>query len=180
MHDFTSVMLGQGLRVKCEAEQSGRLKIFQIENREVNQPWDIFVEHYCIIDHVNRDKQLVHFIVDKKLNGIIPFAILPKNVEVGDTLAIKVSEYIVKNEVRHRVLNCNPSNRAANENVFKTFSEEIRVSNGLGFSTTDIFIDRGLINKYNIQDEDVVTGNAVLNYNKKRSQWGWKAILISM
>ena len=62
--------------------------------------------------------------------------------------------------------------------ILKPFSEAVRVSNGLGFTDTDVFIDRNLVDKFNIQDGLIVRGKAILNFNKKRSTWGWKALTI--
>jgi hypothetical protein len=52
------------------------------------------------------------------------------------------------------------------------------VSNGLGFTNSDVFIDRPLIEKYNIENDAKVAGKAVINFNKKRATWGWKALSI--
>ncbi|MDN3389604.1 hypothetical protein [Pseudoalteromonas sp. APC 3691] len=54
----------------------------------------------------------------------------------------------------------------------------MRISNELGFTDTDIFIDRNLVDKFNIQDGRTVRGKAILNFNKTRSTWGWKALTI--
>ena len=48
----------------------------------------------------------------------------------------------------------------------------------MGFTDDGIFIPPPLIRKNNISDGDFVTGKAILNYNQKRSEWGWKAITI--
>ena len=52
------------------------------------------------------------------------------------------------------------------------------MSNGLGFTGNDIFIDRPLIEGFGIEDGGSVSGHAVINFNKKRSTWGWKALTI--
>jgi hypothetical protein len=60
----------------------------------------------------------------------------------------------------------------------KPFSDDIREENGMGFTDDGIFIPPPLIREHSISDGDFVSGHAVLNYNKKRSEWGWKAISI--
>lgn len=66
----------------------------------------------------------------------------------------------------------------ANSSIVKKFKAEVRVSNGLGFTSDDIFIDRPIIEKFGIEDGSIVEGIAVQNFNKKKSVWGWKAIRI--
>jgi len=48
----------------------------------------------------------------------------------------------------------------------------------MGFTRNDIFISRPLVEKFQIIDDQEISGFAILNYNKKRSSWGWKAISI--
>ena len=50
------------------------------------------------------------------------------------------------------------------------------MSDGLGITGSDIFIRPSLVAEYLIEDGQSVSGTAVLNFNKKREQWGWKAI----
>jgi len=80
--------------------------------------------------------------------------------------------------VRYTVLACRKTDEKPKSNIIKKFSDSVRVSNGLGFTNDDVFIDRPLVERYSIEEDDVVAGMAVLNYNKKRNTWGWKAILI--
>lgn len=60
--------------------------------------------------------------------------------------------------------------------VWKQFSDAVRVSNGMGFTSGDIFISPPLIEEHGIHDGQTVSGTAVLSFNKKRQNWGWKAI----
>ena len=52
------------------------------------------------------------------------------------------------------------------------------MSNGLGFTENDIFIERQLVERFSIEDGESVSGHAVISFNEKRSSWGWKAIII--
>ena len=54
----------------------------------------------------------------------------------------------------------------------------VRVDNGMGFTNDGIFIPPDLVAAHAINDDDVVSGIAALNYKKKREVWGWKAIII--
>lgn len=60
----------------------------------------------------------------------------------------------------------------------KQFSEEVRVSNGMGFTASEIFIPPPMLSLHQIEDGQNVTGTAVKSFNKKRGNWGWKALSI--
>lgn len=60
----------------------------------------------------------------------------------------------------------------------KQFSEEVRVSNGMGFTASEIFIPPPMLSLHQIEDGQTVEGTAVKSFNKKRGNWGWKALSI--
>jgi len=49
----------------------------------------------------------------------------------------------------------------------------------MGFTDGDIFIAPPLVEEHHITDDCMISGTAILNYNKKRFEWGWKAIKIA-
>jgi hypothetical protein len=174
---FASLQNGSGLKVKGEMDANQRFKIYHIDKRDSAQ-WDIFTEQYGVIDHVNNDKKLAHFIASKQIEGVIQFGLFSKRFEVGETVVLKLCTYQSKSGNHHRVLSCTITEKVEDLDVLKSFSEHIRVSDGLGFTENDIFIDRPLVNKFSLANDNIVNGTAVLNYNKKRGTWGWKAIKI--
>ncbi len=58
----------------------------------------------------------------------------------------------------------------------------IREDNNFGFvdSFADIFIPHEIVSAFDLQDGVVISGNAVLNYNKRNGTWGWKAIDVDL
>lgn len=177
-YNFKSLVVGQGLKVKGEYNQEKRFQLYLINDREVTEKWDIFPEYIGVIDHINTEKKIAHFIVDKTINGILHFSDFPFNFNIADAIAIRLSTYQSDREIRYSVLTCKPANKIPSPSVFKKFNAEIRVSNGLGFTDDDIFIDRPMIEKFGIENGNVVEGFAVQNFNKKKNVWGWKAIRI--
>ncbi|GHY87965.1 hypothetical protein VCSRO169_3514 [Vibrio cholerae] len=49
----------------------------------------------------------------------------------------------------------------------------------MGFTDDDIFISPLLMEQHGVNDGMLVKGTAVLNYNKKKMSWGWKALKIN-
>ena len=173
--DISDTEAGDAIRIKGEMDSKERFQVYVIDKRETGDPWDVFVERVGVVDHVNKQKQLIHFIVDRKVDGVIPFSELTETFVEGDAIAVKLSKYITKRGVRFRVLKAVQTDKEPCPTIRKNFQETDRFSNGMGFTTTDIFLPPPMVNGKGIQDGDTVSGVALLNYNKKRGTWGWKA-----
>lgn len=169
---------GDGLRVKGEFDEKMRFRIYAIEGRTTQERWDVFPTRVGIVDHVNKEKQVLHFIVDRTLDGIIPLAELPAPFSEGDAIAVKVSMRSTDKGPIYRVLHAEPTFLLPGSQVRKEFSETCRVSNGMGFTDSDIFISPPLVAEHQILDGQSVAGTAILNFNKRHSSWGWKAIAL--
>lgn len=175
---YRNLALGSGLRIKGELDNKKQFQLYVIEERSAEQKWDIFVEKIGVVDHINKEKGIIHFIIDRNINGLVSLAGLAEACKEGDAIAVKLSQYISKKGKEYRVIHANITNQTPSLLIKKQFCEDVRVSNGMGFTESDIFISPPLINKYQILDEAQVSGIAVLSYNKKRANWGWKAVSI--
>jgi len=178
IYPFKGMDAGRGLRIKGEYDVEKRFQTYIIEPRHEAQKWDIFSDYIGIIDHVNLDKQLAHFIVDRKIEGVIHLEDFGMKFNLADTIALKIASYTNDRGTQYTVLTCQPSNEDIRTTTAKRFKSSVRISNGLGFTSDDIFIDRPFIDYYDINDGNCVEGLAVLNFNKKKGTWGWKALKI--
>lgn len=169
---------GDGLRVKGEFDEKKRFQIYAIEARSTQTRWDVFPTRVGVVDHVNEEKQLLHFIVDRAINGVIPLAELAAPFKEGDAIAVKVSKRSTAKGTTYRVLFAEVTDEPPSPQVRKKFNESVRLSNGMGFTDSDIFIPPPLAVESQVLDGQKVTGIAILNFNKKRQSWGWRAIRI--
>ena len=176
--EYGKLAPGDGLQIKGEFDCNQRFQIYVVEHRSSDTRWDIFPEKIGVVDHVNRDKNVLHFIVDRDLDGVVSFSELASSFREGDAIAVRLSRYSSKNGQVYRVLNAVATDKQPSTQVKKEFCEEVRVSNGMGFTESDIFISPPLVTECKINDDQKISGIAVLNYNKKRASWGWKAISI--
>ena len=172
------LVVGDGLRVKGEFDEKKRFQIHAVESRDAENQWDVFPERIGVVDHVNTEKNVLHFIVDREISGVIPLSDLSAPFSVGDAIAVKLSKYSTKQGKAHRVLSAETTDKMPSTLVRKKFHEEVSLSNGMGFTPSGIFIPPYLLTEYEINDGDKVSGMAILNYNKKRGIWGLKAILL--
>lgn len=168
--------VGAGLSIKGDFDASGRYQVYLIVNRDHDANWDIFIDHVAVVDHVNQKKKVFHFIVNRKISSVVHFSDIDFAVKEGDFLAVKVAQLKTKQGERYRVLSVEATEKTPSFLVYKNFSCSVRASNGMGFTDDDIFIAPPLMEQHGVNDGVLVKGTAVLNYNKKKMSWGWKAL----
>lgn len=169
---------GDAVRVKGELDEDQRFNFFVLESRHAEKPWDVFSEKIGVVNNVNEEKQVIRYIVDREVNGEIPMSELSGAFAEGDAIEVRLSRYVSKRGPMYRVLLARATDKKPSEILKKDFSEEVRVSNGMGFTQNDIFVPAHLLAKHHIDDDQKMTGTAVLSYNVKRARWGWKAVAI--
>lgn len=148
----------------------------RIRPRPDGRPDDVVAESIGVIDHVNHAKGLFHFVVAKGVDGMLPLAQLSGRAEIGQAIAVRMVRYHDLKGPRTRTLSAAPSTQAMPPSVVQSFSDRVEVRNGLGFTSTGIFIPPEIVAAAGIEHGDDVDGVAVIAFNKKRSTWGWKAI----
>lgn len=176
--DVRRLQPGSPVKVQIETSPSEPWKttVHRILPRPGGVLDDIVAEVYGVIDDINRARSLLHFIVAKGVDGTLPLAQFPGSAEVGQTVAVRIVRYHDKNGPRTRSLAVSPTLQSPVPGVLKPFSDNVEVRNGLGFSSAGIFIPPDIVAAAGIVDGDTVEGVAIINFDKKRSSWGWKAI----
>jgi hypothetical protein len=167
---------GDGLRVKGELDDKKRFQIYAIEVRPTQARWDVFPTRIGVVDRVNTEKHILHFIVDRAINGVLPFAELPSQFKEGDAIAVKLSKRTTPKGTTYRVLYAEATDVIPSLQVRKKFSEVVRLTDHMGFTDNDIFIPPPLVIESKVIDGQKISGIAILNFNKKHQSWGWKAI----
>ncbi len=170
---------GDAIRVKGEFDDNQRFKVFVLEDRVAESGWDVFPELVGVVDHVNREKGVLHFIVDREIDGVAPLSELGDSFSEGDSIALRLSRYTSKHGPACRFHHAKVSDKQPSERVKKRFCEKVRVSNGMGFTESEIYVPPPLVSRHRLNDGHTVSGTAVLSFNKKRSNWGWRAISIA-
>ncbi|MFG0723885.1 tetratricopeptide repeat protein [Pseudomonas sp. GLN_6] len=173
-----SLATGDAVRVKGEFDESQRFNLFVLERRAGATAWDIAPELLGVVNQVNEDKQVIRYIVSREINGEIPMSALPCAFVEGDAIEVQLVRYVSKRGPQYRVLAARASVKVPGDLLRKDFTETVRVSNGMGFTPSEIFIPPPLVERCELEDGQQVSGTAVQVYNKKRESWGWKAVSI--
>lgn len=176
MYGLKTAQQGSGIRLKGEPSATGRFQLYLLEPRQAEQEWDAVPEHIGVVDHVNRDKQLIHFVMRGGKDGLVRFGEFKGDVCEGDAIAVRRVKYTTKDGTRYRILTASRTTEDPSSEIRKSFSETLRVESGMGFTASDIFLPPPLVARQELMDGDLITGVAVLTFNKKRSRWGWRAV----
>ncbi|WP_020560809.1 DUF7017 domain-containing protein [Thiofilum flexile] len=171
--------VGAGVRIKGEYDNENRFQIYTIEDRSTKEKWDIFNELIGVVYYINREKGLLHFRISKTIDGLMPIGSLSDKYEEGDAIAVRISKHTNKKDIRYKAITSCRTTKPIPESLIKSFKSNVREDNGMGFTDDGVFIPPQMIKAYDIRDDDYISGKAILNYNKKRSEWGWKAISIN-
>lgn len=155
-----------------------RNTVHRIQPREGGKPDDVMPEMFGIIDHVNRGKALLHFVVAKGVDGTCPMPDFQGVAEAGQAVAVRMVRYHTKKGLRTRTLSISPTAETPGSDVYRPFHDTVEVRNGLGFTSTGIFIPPDIVSSARIADGVDIEGMSVINFDKKRGTWGWKAISV--
>ncbi|KTE78481.1 DUF7017 domain-containing protein [Sphingopyxis sp. A083] len=171
---------GHPLRLQKEspAQEPWNTKVHRIQPRPQGIDNDVLKEVTAAINGLNKDKSVIHFVVTRGVEGACPMAMLPEAPRIGATVAVSLARYYTKSGARVRVFSIRNADEAPSADVLTKFRSTVRVNNGMGFTSNDIFIPPNLISVNRINDGDDVEGQAVLSYDKKKDRWGWKAFAI--
>lgn len=171
---------GAPLRIKSELDEQGAYRVYVVENRPDGAAWDAFNEVIGVIDNINHEKKLYHFIVNRHVDGLIPFALAQARLHEGDAVVLKLASFSSKTGKRFRVLKVAQTDKQPETALLKAFiCDDVRISGTVGFTETDIFIPPFIVQKYHLSDGSSLSGVAILNFNSKKREWGWKVLKVT-
>lgn len=133
-------------------------------------------EHLVVIEFVNYNKSILSFVKDKIFNGFFNYEGYVKKPKIGDIIKVRLEA--VGNEGFHRVLSLETiedSSKIELPTSIKEVSGIIRIPENKHFGfLDDVFITQELIEAKNLKTGDSVDGKAMLSFDKKKENWGWK------
>lgn len=128
-------------------------------------------EETVVVEFVNKDKQVLNFVKDKSKHGFFNYNGHLNNPKVGEAYTVRLTK--VGDEGFYKILTAKKTD--SDSSAIRTFKGTLRLVKSFGF-VDDVFLDAKLIDNFGIKDGDEVTGKAILSYNKKKDNWGWKAL----
>jgi len=135
-------------------------------------------EQVIAIEFVNTDKKILNFVKNKDNHGFFNYESFNIKPDIGDVLKVRLKP--VGNEGFYRVLTLKKADEE-NENckAIKTSNGQIEIISDYGFAfLNDVFIDPNTVKKHQLKNNEEVSCKAILSYNKKKEEWGWKCFEI--
>ena len=132
-------------------------------------------EELAVVEYVNRDRKILNFIINRQKHGFIKYDKYLKQIEVGDCLLVRLENS--EPEKPHRVITIKPTDQKPGEGLMKFFEGvfQKRENQEFGF-VENIFIDPDIIKKKKLTDGEKLKGQAIISFNKKKNEWGWKLL----
>lgn len=171
---------GQPIRIKADLGPSinDRTKLYATALRDDGVFYDTLQEVVGVVDHVNLTKGILHVIAGREIESVISLSDI--NASIGDHIALRVARYKTKKGVRSRLVTAKPTDAAVSDVVCRGFRNTVRISNGMGFTEDGVFIPPDMVRSHDLQDDELVSGRAIINFDKKKRSWGWKALVIDV
>jgi hypothetical protein len=134
-------------------------------------------EETVVVEFVNSDKNILNFVKDETKFGFFSYKGILQKPIIGDMLKVRFDGD--GKEGRFKALSIVRDNTLESESV-KLFNGKVRKQENQAFAFIDkYFIDPLMVEKNNLINNQEVSGKAILSFNKKKNQWGWKVISIT-
>ncbi len=134
-------------------------------------------EDQVVVEFVNRDKKIVNFIKDKNYHGFFTYKGTSLDPAIGDFLSVRLQA--IGTDGFYKVLTVKKSlkHELQNLDIVRKAKGKFRQNNGQSFGfLEDIFVSPEIVNENKLKNGDAIKGLAILSFNKKKNEWGWKLI----
>lgn len=171
--------LGAPVQIKAERTNE-RWHVYLVEKRE-GEIWDCFPEYVAVIDHINKEKNIIHFIVNTRIEGIIRLTHTIENIQENKFIKVRLKSRLKDGKTIYEVVYWQLTELQPEPTTYRCFSGYLTIQRGKPFGfVDDIFVSANLLNEYGYTDaiQIHVKGNALINFDKKKGKWGWKAVSI--
>jgi uncharacterized protein DUF7017/TOTE conflict system protein, potentially ssRNA-binding len=136
-------------------------------------------EEKVVVEFVNKDKKMLNFIKSKSYHGFFNFKGISIKPAIGDLLSVRLQA--VGTDGFYKVLTIKRSSESEIENLdaIKKVKGDLRrnIDQSFGF-LGDVFVSPEIITKNRLKNDDNIKGLALMSFNKKKNEWGWRLIKI--
>jgi tetratricopeptide (TPR) repeat protein len=134
-------------------------------------------EEIIVVEFINEHKSMLNFVKDKRKFGFFNYSNHLKKPVIGDVLKVRFNGE--GKDGFYKLLTATKAESDLTSDAIRRFEGILKVisSQNFGF-IEDIFIDPKIIQENKLHNGLIVRGKAILSFNKKKNEWGWKAIEI--
>lgn len=134
-------------------------------------------EELIVVEFVNSNKGMLNFMKDKTKKGFFKYEDFLEKPCVGDILKVRFKDE--GTDGYYKILTAKEADENSKSEMLKYFNGTIRIRHpqNIGF-IDDVFFDTKTIEMNKLTDKQMLSGKALLSFNKKKNEWSWKAIKI--
>jgi tetratricopeptide (TPR) repeat protein len=135
-------------------------------------------ERKIVVDSVNVPKKIITFIDGEYSKGYFKYDRIIKQATDGDIFSVRLKP--VKGiENRYTLHGATKLDDKFIDGIIKHFSGEVIKPIDRNFAFVEgMFVTPLICAKHHIEDGDYVSGRAMVAYNNKKDEWGWKVVAI--
>lgn len=132
-------------------------------------------EELIVVEFVNENKNIISFVKDKQKFGFFNYAGKLIKPQIGDLLKVRFNG--AGQDGFYKVFSAENADTEDGSDAVRNFEGVIKIKGGSDFGfVDDIFIDPGNIKRNQWVTNQTINGKAILSFNKKKGQWGWKMV----
>jgi hypothetical protein len=130
-----------------------------------------------VVEYVNQPRKILNFIGSDLTKGYFKFDKNFGKLKEGDVLLVRLKE--LDQNGRFEMVHGKKIRERHIEGLLKDFAGEVVIMQGKPFGfVSGLFIPPDICKKYRLEHGDRISGIAMLSYNKKKDDWGWKVTSI--
>ena len=134
-------------------------------------------EEIIAVEFVNENKSMLNFVKDKRKFGFFNYSGHLTKPQIGDLLKVRFNGD--GQDGFYKILTAKKVDSDVKSDALKVFEGAIKIISPQNFGfIEDIFIEPKIIEGKKLTYGQPVKGRAILSFNKKKNEWGWKAIEI--
>lgn len=136
-------------------------------------------EEIIVVEFVNENKRILNFVKNKYKYGFFTYSDYLSKPKIGDILQVRFDGD--GQNGFYKLLSAKKSELNQESDAVRTFEGLLKIIEPLNFGLVDgVYIDSKLISKSNLSFGEYVNGRAIISFNKKKNEWGWKAFEIKL
>lgn len=134
-------------------------------------------EEIIAVEFVNENKGMLNFVKDKRKFGFFNYSGNLTKPQIGDLLKVRFNGD--GKDGFYKILSAKKAEANIKSDAIIDFNGKLKLitPHNFGF-VDDVFIEPRLIQNNKLTDGQTLTGKGILSFNKKKNEWGWKALTI--
>jgi tetratricopeptide (TPR) repeat protein len=168
----------QGQPVSLQVEDSGpHPKVVSVKRRN-GILWDVVPARIGLVRHVNSEKGVTAVALGRDKFCLFHHARFPEMARADIGMPVAVRVWHDKKRDILRALTWEKTDKRPAASFFKVFEGSVEVNDGgrFGFVNREVYVPPELIEQVGLANATRVRGVAVSELNKKKNEYGWRAL----